>query len=165
MATTTDDRPLVDQLRELLHVWTDELAEMHEARKAARAAVDPATLDDEARVAHNAAQDQAEAEFRTAFSAKEKEIDDLSERIKQETAVETAQGRRRKERSRRLERARAPHLPQGQRPRGQLLCRPVRHVARLHPASRGVSRADARARLDRHGNEMRDVLCEACRRQ
>lgn len=89
MPTATDDRPLVDQLRERHSVLVGELEAMLTARKAERNAIDPATLpDDEARAAHRAKLEADEASFRAAFAQKEAECDELRAQITQEEGVE-----------------------------------------------------------------------------
>lgn len=88
MPTATDDRPMVDQLRERHSVLVGELDAMLTARKAERAAVDPATLpDDAARAAHKAKLETDEAGFRAVFGQKEAECDDLRAQITQEEGV------------------------------------------------------------------------------
>lgn len=152
--TMTDDKPLVDQLRELQSEGAAELKRLLEAHKEERAKVDPTTLpDDEARTAHAATLATADETFKASFDAKKKEFDDRKEQITREIDVES-----------RLADAAAHASPA--RVTDPLTYRrdnahEVSYFADLYATwgkcsqpPRGVNQTDARERMRRHADEM-----------
>ena len=168
MPITTDDRPLVDQLRGRHAELVADLEKLLEDRKTARtSAVDArSALDtDEARTAHDETEHAAEEAFRAAFAAKERECDDVRAQITQEEEV----AQRKADAAAHAPVIRVTHEPLTYRKDNQSdfsywADLAANHSDKLAGAFRQrTNRDDSRARLTRHAQEM-DVLSEERRK-